>query len=144
MIDANDIKELNQLHPRKQRVACLRTGAVAIVHSPYFVLELPAESVKVQDWQHEPYAGVQHWRRDFAAQTPGEPAQVMRVNWEDDGEVVQLLSENIECFMRPAFYDFFIGVLTDPSFLLHPGEGHPNISVLDGGELVGVLTQLLQ
>jgi len=146
MIDDLDIKELNKLHPRNTKIACLSPSGKGLVavHSPYFVLEVPADQVRATGWQHEPYAGVREWRQNNVPQSEGEAAQVMRTTWEDPDEgsleVIQLMSENVEQFMRPAFYDFFTSVLTQPSFRLYKEKDR--IGIFDEDKLVGVLTPL--
>lgn len=127
---------------------------IGIVHSPYFVLEYPIDQIKVESWVSDPYVDVRQWRYEKVPQgTDGERAQVMRASWEDDEEgaleVMQLVSENVERFMRPQFYDFLTSVLTDPTFHLYSEEQNPdgdpsNIGIFDGGKLVGAFTPLLK
>ena len=146
MISDRDIKALSKIHPRNSRPACMTINDLAIVHSPFFVLELPKQQIKVTEWPAEPYPAIIDWRiRQIPTGEKGQRAQLMRETWEEDDDlpVVRLQADGSALYIQGVLYDFFDDQLPSPEFRLYPGEredGTPYmVGVYSEEKLVGAV-----
>ena len=149
MIDDNEITRLSKLHPRNKKPACIVNGDVAIVHSQWFVLELPKDDVTAEnEWPGDTLEFIRQWKYEQLPQEgEGEVAQPIRITYEDE-PVIQLMSENLEGFVDTELYDFVRRHVENIEFRLYPGkrpDGSPrNVGVFSKRKPVGVLAQLVK
>lgn len=151
MIDNNELKKL-----KLGKLACVFNGDVAIVHSQWFVLELPKEEIQTVDWASSTTDLLRQWRYELVPQDAvAEKAQPMQVTWEDeeDGDdeyvrVIQLMSENLQGFISVPLYNFIRRNTEEATFRLYaelrPDGSPPNVAVYSKEKLVGVVAQIVK
>lgn len=151
MIDDQEVKELSKLHPRNRKPACIFNGDIAVVHSQWFVLEVPKDVVGVSDWPGTPIEFIRQWKYEQLPEGEGEPAQPMRATWEVDDEqlpVIRLLSDDLRGHIPVWAYEFVKRHVDDPEFRLFAGnrrDGAPaNVGVYAKGKVVGVIAQIVE
>jgi len=156
MLSDPDVKILAKMHPRNKKPACSIQGDIAVVHSPFFVLEVPKQQVKVTEWPGDPYPEVTKWRTEQIPQgVEGSKAQVMRETWEEEKDaddeplsVVKLQTDETAVYVQKALYDLFDDQLDSPEFRVYPGtrdDGTPHmIGVFNDAKLVGAVAPILR
>lgn len=148
MIASPVVKSLKQIHSlTNQPAVAVRAGGLALLHSNFFLVELPLQDVSPQlplfNGPVRPLVTQDFdWRIALTEKGVGESA-IAAV----DGENVILSSKHYKRWVYKPIYDLFLELFMRPDLQLFPDRG-PDIpsfvNVYDGKELLGVIAPIIR